>query len=56
MSEQTHLSIEEIYNSITKLESLGFLQTIRSGQYFVRRYFTHENDEQFKQSYDDFDI
>lgn len=56
MAESTHLSIDEIHNAIVKLESLGFLSTIRSGQYFVRRYFTKSNDEKFGQYYDDFEL
>ena len=55
MADQNLLSIDEIYNAITRLESLGFLSTIRSGQYFVRRYFTKENDDMFAQTYDDFE-
>ena len=39
-----------------RLEELGFISTIRSGQYFVRRYFTKENDEKFGQTYDDFEV
>ena len=48
--------IEEVFNALRKLEEFGFISTIRSGQYFVRKYFTKENDEQFCQSYDDFEI
>ena len=55
MSERTHLSIDEIHNAIVKLESLAFLSIIRSGQYFVRRYFTKDNDEHYSQFYDDFE-
>jgi hypothetical protein len=55
MADQNFLSIDDIYNAIIRLESLGFLSTIRSGQYFVRRYFTKENDDIFSQSYDDFE-
>lgn len=55
MADQNLLSIDEIYNAITRLESLGFLSTIRSGQYFLRRYFTKENDDMFGQTYDDFE-
>jgi len=46
----------EVTGSIHKLEQLGFINTVRSGQYFVRKYFTKELDEAFKQSYDDFGI
>lgn len=56
MSVHLKISIDEIYHSLRKLEELGFISTIRSGQYFVRRYFTKENDEKFGQTYDDFDI
>lgn len=56
MSGHLKISIDEIYHSLRKLEELGFISTIRSGQYFVRRYFTKENDEKFGQSYDDFDV
>ena len=56
MATQLKISIDEIYHALRKLEELGFISTIRSGQYFVRRYFTKENDERFAQTYDDFDI
>lgn len=56
MVNSLNLSIEDIYQSLIKLEELGFIATIRSGQYFVRKYFTRENDELYDQSYDDFDI
>lgn len=54
MSKQTNIPMQEIHLSIQKLESLGFIETIRSGQYFVRRYFTLENDNLFGQVYDNF--
>lgn len=50
------LNIDEIYHALRKLEDLGFISTIRSGQYFVRKYFTKENDESFHQTYDDFEV
>ncbi|MGB0454378.1 MAG: hypothetical protein ACPGJV_11770 [Bacteriovoracaceae bacterium] len=50
------LNFEEIYNALRKLEGFGFISTIRSGQYFVRKYFTKDNDESFGQDYDDFEI
>lgn len=56
IAKQLNLSIDEIYHALRKLEELGFIGTIRSGQYFVRKYFTRENDEKFGQSYDDFEI
>ncbi|MCR9205147.1 MAG: hypothetical protein NXH75_11245 [Halobacteriovoraceae bacterium] len=56
IAKQLNLSIDEIYHALRKLEELGFIGTIRSGQYFVRKYFTKEHDEKFGQSYDDFEI
>ncbi len=56
MSVHLKISIDDIYHSLRKLEDLNFISTIRSGQYFVRRYFTKDNDEKFGQSYDDFEI
>lgn len=56
MAKQLKLSIEEIYQALRKLEELGFIGTIRSGQYFVRKYFTKDNDEKFGQTYDDFEF
>jgi len=50
------LDIQEIYQSLRSLEDYGFISTVRSGQYFVRKYFTRQNDEKFNQSYDDFDF
>ena len=56
MAKQLKLSIDDIYQSLRKLEYLGFIATIRSGQYFVRKYFSKENDEKFGQTYDDFEV
>ena len=50
------LTIDEIYNALRKVEEFGFIATIRSGQYFVRKYFTKENDELYGQTYDDFEV
>jgi len=54
MASGLNVSIEEIYQAIRKLEALGFIDTIRAGQYFVRKYFTKENDAHYGQVYDDF--
>jgi DNA-binding transcriptional regulator YhcF (GntR family) len=56
MGKVLHLDIEEIYQALRKLEEHGFMVTVRSGQYFVRRYFTQELDAEFGQTYDDFDF
>lgn len=55
MAKSLHSPIESIYQALRKIEELGFITTIRSGQYFVRKYFTREYDELFGQTYDDFE-
>ncbi|MGK0368107.1 MAG: hypothetical protein ACI9QD_001248 [Thermoproteota archaeon] len=46
--------MDDFLNALRKIESLGFIETIRSGQYFVRKYFTQDNDKKYGQSYDNF--
>ena len=48
------ISNEELYQAIRRLENFGFIETIRAGQYFVRKYFTEDNDTKYAQSYDNF--
>lgn len=50
------LSIEhqESARAFQNLESLQLIETIRVGQYFVRKYFTEENDKTHGQTYDNF--
>lgn len=48
------VSTEIFHQTIRRLESFGFIETIRSGQYFVRKYFTEENDQKYGQTYDNF--
>lgn len=48
------ISFDELYRCINKLQSYGFIDTIRSGQYFVRKYFTEEFDQKFGIGYDNF--
>lgn len=45
---------EIMHQSLRRLEAFGFIETIRSGQYFVRKYFTEENDKKYSQTYDNF--
>lgn len=47
-------STEELGQHIRALENYGLLETVRSGQYFVRKYFTEECDVEFNQNYDEF--
>lgn len=56
MAKNQGLTIEEVYSALRKLEDYGFISTIRSGQYFVRKYFTKDFDEFYAQTYDDFEI
>lgn len=52
LSRLLHLEQDELINTIRSLENHGFIQTIRSGQYFVRKYFTEANDLKFAQRYE----
>lgn len=54
LSLQLKITKEELYQSLRKLEELEFIETIRAGQYFVRKYFTAEYDAQYGHFYDDF--
>ncbi|MFZ8934420.1 MAG: hypothetical protein ACO2ZP_11025, partial [Bacteriovoracaceae bacterium] len=55
MLKALDLSLEDVYSALRKVEGFGFITTIRSGQYFVRRFFTKSNDLKFSQTYDDFE-
>lgn len=48
------VSIEELGNCLRSLETYRLIETVRSGQYFVRKYFTEENDQRYGQFYNDF--
>jgi hypothetical protein len=48
------ISFDELYRSVGVLEGAGFIETIRSGQYFVRKYFTEKLDREQGISYDNF--
>jgi hypothetical protein len=52
MARHLHLSQEETIQVIRHLESLGLIQTVRAGQYFVRKYFTEQLDQRFNHIYD----
>jgi DNA-binding MarR family transcriptional regulator len=56
MAKHLNLPMENTYQALRKVEDYGFISTIRSGQYFVRKYFTKEVDESFAQTYDDFEV
>jgi hypothetical protein len=54
LSKNLDISLEILHQSVRRLESFKFIETIRAGQYFVRKYFTEENDKKFGQTYDNF--
>lgn len=56
MANNLNLALEDVYHALRQLEEYNFISTIRSGQYFVRKYFTREHDDHFGQTYDDFEI
>ena len=56
LSQAFKISMDELYQSLRKIEQWGFIETIRPGQYFVRKYFTREIDEKYGQTYDDFEL
>lgn len=54
MASFLHLSTEVLTQTLHALENYGFVETVRAGQYFVRKYFTEALDVKFGQSYDEF--
>lgn len=54
MANYLHISTEELAQNIRSLETYGFIETVRSGQYFVRKYFTEALDIKYGQDYDQF--
>lgn len=56
MAKKLGVAIEDVYSALRKLEEYDFIRTIRAGQYFSRRFFTKDYDDQFGQNYDDFEI
>jgi hypothetical protein len=54
LSQQLGLTVEELGNYLRSLENYGLIETVRSGQYFVRKYFIEALDSEFGQNYDEF--
>ena len=54
LSIKLDISNEILHQTIRRLEGYGFIETIRSGQYFVRKFFTETNDRKYGQTYDNF--
>ncbi len=47
-----NVSQDDIIHGVRSLEGHGFIQTIRAGQYFVRKFFTEANDTKYAQQYE----
>ena len=54
VAEFLGMEVGTLFQGLKNLENYEFISTIRSGQYFVRRYFSPELDEKFRQDYDEF--
>jgi DNA-binding MarR family transcriptional regulator len=54
MANYLHISTEDLSHNLRSLENYGFIETVRSGQYFVRKYFTEILDAKYGQDYDQF--
>ena len=54
ISRSLNISDENVEDAINKLETCGFISTIRTGQYFVRKYFSKKYDDFYDQTYDSF--
>jgi hypothetical protein len=47
-----NMSQDDVIHAVHSLEGYGFISTIRAGQYFVRKFFTEENDAKYGQHYE----
>lgn len=54
MSLALNMSTDELSQHLRALENYGFIETVRSGQYFVRKFFTEALDTKYGQDYDQF--
>lgn len=54
MASFLHITLDELAHQLRSLENYGFIETVRSGQYFVRKYFTEDLDIKYGQDYDQF--
>lgn len=54
ISKDLRLTHDELISILHHLEKLQLIQTVRSGQYFIRKFFTEEFDMKYGQSYDEF--
>lgn len=54
LSARLEIDNVDLFKTLKRLEDFKFIEVIRSGQYFVRKYFTEENDRKYGQTYDNF--
>lgn len=54
MANYLHITTEELAQNVRSLETYGLIEVVRSGQYFVRKYFTEALDIKYGQDYDQF--
>jgi hypothetical protein len=54
MANFLHMTTEELALNVRSLERYGLIETVRAGQYFVRKYFTESLDVRHGQDYDEF--
>lgn len=54
MATYLHITNDELTHNLRSLENYGLLETVRAGQYFVRKYFTAALDIKYGQNYDEF--
>jgi DNA-binding MarR family transcriptional regulator len=54
VASKLEIDMNTLHQTIQRLSAFGFIETIRSGQYFVRKYFTADLDKKYGQTYDDF--
>src|SRR5690606_29141891 len=54
MSKDLHFTQDEVMQSLKALENLSLIETVRAGQFFVRKYFTESHDLKYGQDYDEF--
>ena len=54
LSHKLGMNTEELGTILRNLENYGLIETVRVGQYFIRKYFLEGLDQEFGQNYDEF--
>ena len=54
LCQKLNINIEELGTLLRNLENYGLVETVRVGQYFIRKYFLEKLDQDFGQNYDEF--